>query len=94
MSKKASSLASGLKAITGSKPAAGVTPIRQAAAAPAEAGKSVLIGANFPPQVRAALRQVHAHPSNVGKTSKDLLGEAINDLCAKYGVPEPYTLGE
>ena len=23
-----------------------------------------------------------------------LLGEAINDLCAKYGVPEPYTLGE
>jgi hypothetical protein len=33
---------------------------------------------------------VQAHPNNEGKLTKELLGEAINDLCAKYGVPEPY----
>jgi hypothetical protein len=26
----------------------------------------------------------------VPRNLKQLLGEAINDLCAKYGVPQPY----
>lgn len=52
--------------------------------------KTVMIGAHFSPQVRRALLLVQAHPNNEGKLTKELLGEAINDLCAKYGVPEPY----
>lgn len=52
--------------------------------------KTVMIGAHFSSQVRRALLLVQAHQKNEGKLTKDLLGEAINDLCAKYGVPEPY----
>lgn len=52
--------------------------------------KTVMIGAHFSPQVRRALLLVQAHQKNEGKLTKELLGEAINDLCAKYGVPEPY----
>ncbi|SEO48671.1 hypothetical protein SAMN05216404_12612 [Nitrosospira multiformis] len=54
------------------------------------ANKTVMIGAHFSPQVRRALLLVQAHPNNEGKLTKELLGEAINDLCAKYGIPEPY----
>jgi hypothetical protein len=34
---------------------------------------------------------VQAEPENAGKNLKQLLGEAINDLCAKYRKPQPYT---
>ena len=47
-----------------------------------------IIQAHYPIEVYDALHQVQ------GKTRRNLkqvLGEAINDLCAKYGVPEPYT---
>ena len=54
-------------------------------------GKTVLIGAHFAPQVRRALKMVEAHPDNEGRDLKALLGEAINDLCSKYGQPQPYT---
>ena len=52
--------------------------------------KTVMIGAHFSPQVRRALLLVQAHQKNEGKLTKELLGEAINDLCAKYSIPEPY----
>jgi hypothetical protein len=51
---------------------------------------TVLIGGHFSPQVRRALLLVQAEPENQGKNLKQLLGEAINDLCVKYGKPEPY----
>jgi hypothetical protein len=51
----------------------------------------VLIGGHFSPEVRRTLLLVQAEPENTGKTLKHLLGEAINDLCAKYGKPQPYT---
>lgn len=53
--------------------------------------KTVLIGAQFIPEVRRVLLLVQAEPENQGKTLKNLLGEAINDLCAKYRKPQPYT---
>lgn len=51
---------------------------------------TVLIGGHFKPEVRRCLLLVQAEPENSGKTLKMLLGEAINDLCAKYGKPQPY----
>ncbi len=56
-----------------------------------EKGATVLIGAHYAPEVRRTLLLVQAEPENTGKTLKKLLGEAINDLCAKYGKPQPYT---
>ena len=52
--------------------------------------ETVLIGGQYPPQVRSALLLVQAQPQNVGRTLQDLLGEAINDVCAKYNVAQPY----
>ena len=52
--------------------------------------KTVLIGAHYRPEVRRVLFLVQAEPENEGKTLKQLLGEAINDLCAKYRKPQPY----
>jgi hypothetical protein len=51
----------------------------------------VLIGGHFSPEVRRALLLVQAEPKNTGRNLKQLLGEAINDLCAKYGKPQPYS---
>ena len=51
---------------------------------------TVMVGANFPPEVRRVLFLVQAEHENAGKTMKQLLGEAINDLCAKYRKPQPY----
>jgi hypothetical protein len=53
--------------------------------------QTVLIGAHFPREVRRALLLVQAEPDNEGKNLKQLLGEAINDLCAKYRKPQPYS---
>jgi hypothetical protein len=79
---KKSSLAEGLKAAA-NKPLVMPTPKNKAG--------TVLIGGNFEPEVRSALLLVKAEPENARKTVKDLLGEAINDLCAKYGKPQPYS---
>jgi len=53
--------------------------------------KLVMIGGQFRPEVRRALLLIQAEPQNEGKNLKMLLGEAINDLCAKYNKPQPYT---
>lgn len=40
----------------------------------------------FDPSVKASIRLIQAkHP---GRTTQDLLGEALNDLFAKYNVPQ------
>ena len=86
---KKSALAAGLKAAAGHQPK--VAPLAQAGAARGKpAATTVLIGAHYAPEVRRTLLLVQAEPKNTGKTLKQLLGEAINDLCAKYGKPQPY----
>ncbi len=83
-----SALAAGLKAAAGQGTAATATM-------PAKKSKgqvgTVLIGGHFAPEVRRTLLLVQAEPDNTGKNLKQLLGEAINDLCAKYGKPQPYS---
>jgi hypothetical protein len=89
---KRSALAAGLKAAAGKQTAlsaiggASMTTGNKAKAGP----KTVLIGGHFTPEVRRTLLLVQAEPENTGKNLKQLLGEAINDLCAKYGKPQPY----
>ena len=80
-----STLAAGLKAAAEGKTQATVekTPKEKS-------DKTVLIGAHYRPEVRRVLFLVQAEPENEGKTLKQLLGEAINDLCAKYRKPQPY----
>jgi hypothetical protein len=51
-------------------------------------GSTVLIGAHFPRAVRRSLAQLQADPRNDGKKINDLLAEALNDLFAKYNVPQ------
>jgi hypothetical protein len=68
--------------------AATVTPEADATEKPPS--ELVLIGAHYPVEVRSALLLVQADPQNVRKNFKQLLGEAINLLCAKYGKPQPY----
>jgi len=85
---KKSSLAAGLKAAAGHS-VQEMTPT--ATAAPRKPLPStVLIGGHYTPEVRRALLLVQAEPKNTGKNLKQLLGEAINDLCVKYGKPQPY----
>jgi hypothetical protein len=87
---KKSALAAGLKAAA----AVDHRPVMVAAVAGATARTlphTVLIGGHFPPEVRRVLMLVQAEPENAGKNLKQLLGEAINDLCAKYRKPQPYT---
>lgn len=98
--KKPSPLAAGLKAMAAGQvqkqpePVHHINPLAEPESsktvAKKAAVKTVMIGAHFSPQVRRALLLVQAHPNNEGKLTKELLGEAINDLCAKYGIPEPY----
>ncbi len=54
----------------------------------ADAKSTVLIGAHFPRAVRRSLAQLQADPRNDGKKINDLLAEALNDLFAKYNVPQ------
>jgi len=51
---------------------------------PSRVGKTNVTG-YFPPEVKASLRLVQARR---GGTIQDILAEALNDLFAKYGVPE------
>lgn len=88
---KRSALAAGLKAAAGqtppSVPAPDAPPVQKIKT---RDDKTVLIGGHFPPEVRRVLLLVQAEPENAGKNLKQLLGEAINDLCAKYHKPQPY----
>ena len=59
------------------------TPEAVAPAKPA----TVLIAAHYAPEVRRVLKLLEA---DTGKNLRELLGEAINDLAAKHGKPEPY----
>lgn len=54
--------------------------------------ETVLIGAHFPRAVRRSLAQLQADPRNDGKKINDLLAEALNDLFAKYNVPQTANL--
>ena len=49
-------------------------------------GETVLIAAHYNREVRRALKMIEAETD---KTLRELLGEAINDLCEKYGKPRP-----
>lgn len=51
-----------------------------------------MIGAIFPRVVRRSLAQLQTLPANNKKTIKDLLAEAINDLLAKYNLPQTATI--
>jgi hypothetical protein len=86
---KKSALAAGLKAAAAGQeaPRAALLAVRGTAK---PAGRTVLIGGHYRPEVRRTLLLVQAEPMNDGKNLKQLLGEAINDLCAKYGKPQPY----
>src|SRR5271166_2720653 len=58
------------------------------------AGKdTVLIGGHFPRAVRRSLAQLQADPRNDGKKLNDLLAEALNDLFAKYNLPQTAMIG-
>ena len=87
---KKSTLAAGLEAAAGRGSAAAAPPANRQGKMTAQAA-TVLIGGHFAPEVRRTLLLVQAEPENSGKNLKQLLGEAINDLCAKYGKPQPYS---
>jgi hypothetical protein len=86
---KRSALAAGLKAAAQPNPNPAETP--RASAKRKTLSETVLIGGHFPREVRRVLLLVQAEPQNSGKNLKQLLGEAINDLCAKYRKPQPYS---
>ena len=57
-----------------------------------QANGKTLIGGMYDPEVRRTLGLIALEPQNQGRSLQDILGEAINDLCAKYGQPTPYML--
>jgi len=90
MSKK-SSLSAALATAAGKPqptPEAVAQPMRGKTVAVARARPAtVLIAAHYVPEVRRVLKLLEA---DTGKNLRELLGEAINDLAAKHGKPEPY----
>jgi hypothetical protein len=54
---------------------------------------TVMIGGHFPRVVRRSLAQLQADPRNDGKKLNDLLAEALNDLFAKYNLPQTAMIG-
>lgn len=48
---------------------------------------SVLIAAHYDREVRRVLKLIEA---DTDRNLRQLLGEAINDLAAKYGKPQPF----
>jgi hypothetical protein len=54
---------------------------------------TVMIGGHFPRAVRRSLAQLQADPRNDGKRLNDLLAEALNDLFAKYNLPQTAMIG-
>jgi hypothetical protein len=83
-----------LKELAGTAPPVIQTPLpakqnKQTKTRDSEGSKeTVLIGAHFPRAVRRSLAQLQADPRNDGKKLNDLLAEALNDLFAKYNVPQ------
>lgn len=70
--------------------ARGKTHNGKAAARPRrEPPATVLIGGHYKPTVRRALLMIQAK-QEVPRSLRQLLGEAMNDLCVKYGVPQAY----
>lgn len=88
---KKSALAAGLKAAAGHKMPSEISAVASSVGKSKGTPATVLIGGHFSPEVRRALLLVQADRENTGKNLKQLLGEAINDLCAKYGKPQPYS---
>jgi hypothetical protein len=88
---KKSTLAVGLKAAAGNKTPVEATLAPRNGKAKRTLPETVLIGGHFSPEVRRTLLLVQAERKNTGKNLRHLLGEAINDLCAKYGKPQPYS---
>lgn len=96
---KQSTLASGLRQVAAGKVRTPAPEETAPTAAPARRGKrkpgaKTLIGGMFDPEVRRTLTLIGAEPENDGRSLQDLLGEAINDLAAKYGKPQPYQLDQ
>jgi hypothetical protein len=91
---KKNTLAAGIKAAAAGK-SESASPKPRPKGKPAKVAETststVLIGGHFPPEVRSTLFLLQAEPRNTGKNLKQLLGEAINDLCVKYGRPQPYS---
>jgi hypothetical protein len=80
------------------KEKAGTAAPQSAEAPPAAPKKSspkdtVMIGGHFPRAVRRSLAQLQADPRNDGKKLNDLLAEALNDLFAKYNLPQTAMIG-
>jgi len=92
MTKKSNSLATSLATAAGRRqpqPQQVTTNgDRNAIVPPKAKPATVLIAAHYPPDVRRVLKFLEAE---TGKNLKELLGEAINDLAAKYGKTEPYS---
>jgi len=78
---KPTALAARLSVAAGKKPAPPTATVKK------EAPETVLVGAHFSPEVRRSLIIVRG---KTGLTMRQVIGEAINDLCSKYGVAEPY----
>ena len=88
---KNSALTAGLKAAAGRQSQQATATEAPSATKAKVPPATVLIGGHYSPEVRRALLLVQAEPTNTGRNLKQLLGEAINDLCAKYGKPQPYS---
>ena len=88
---KKSALTAGLRAAAGLQSQQATATAAPSATKAKTPPATVLIGGHYSPEVRRALLLVQAEPKNTGRNLKQLLGEAINDLCAKYGKPQPYS---
>ena len=89
--KKNNTLSAGLRAAAGRRAVEETPASKGSKGSRPPAAETVLIGAHFNREVRRALLLVQAEPENAGKNLKQLLGEAINDLCSKYGKPQPWS---
>lgn len=96
---RASMLKAGLEQAANNKQSAQVKPkqeikqdAKQARRRRRQISGKTLIGGTYDPEVRRTLSLIALEPENQGRSLQDLLGEAINDLCVKYGKPQPYRL--
>jgi hypothetical protein len=90
--KKKNTLGAGLKAAAGRKVERGVVVVsHHVPGGTMPETKEVFIGGQWSPEVRKTLKLCEAY---TGRRLKPLLSEAINMLCAKYGLPEPCSAEE
>lgn len=85
MTAKKSTLAQTLASAAG-KPQAEAPAARATKSSDRKPG-SVLIAAHYDREVRRVLKLIEA---DTDRNLRQLLGEAINDLAAKYGKPQPF----